>query len=76
MSSLTISLADDDFAFLKKFSAAQGISPSEFLASQARNLRRQLEQPLPPEIVAATGIILLEAEPTTDLLNHLERKHQ
>lgn len=47
----------------------------EFLARQARNLRKQLEKPLPPEIRAATGIIAREVDSKTDYLNHMESKH-
>jgi hypothetical protein len=48
----------------------------EFLARQARNLRRQLEKPLPPEIVAASGIIAAEVDAKTGHLDHLQRKHR
>ncbi len=47
----------------------------EFLARQARNLRRQLEKPLPPEIVAASGIIATDLDSKSELLDHLQRKH-
>jgi hypothetical protein len=76
MSTITVSLADEDLAFLQRFSEAQGTSVGEFLARQARNLRRQLEKPLPPEIVAASGIIAAEMDTKTEHLDHLQRKHQ
>ena len=34
----------------------------EFLARQARSLRKQLEKPLPPEIIAASGIIARDVD--------------
>jgi hypothetical protein len=68
MSTITGSLAVEDLAFLQRFSEAQGTSAGEFLARQARNLRQQLEKPLPPEIVAASGIIAGDVDAKTDLL--------
>ena len=47
----------------------------EFLARQARNLRRQMEKPLPPEIVAASGIIAVDVDAKTEHLDHLQHKH-
>jgi len=76
MSTITVSLADDDLAFLQRFSEAQETSAGEFLARQARNLRRQLEKPLPPEIVAASGIIAGHADVENGHLDHLQRKHR
>lgn len=76
MSTITVSLADEDLAFLQRFSEAQGASVGEFLARQARSLRRQLEKPLPPEIVAASGIIASEVDSENEHLNHLLRKHR
>ena len=35
-----LSLADEDLAFLQRFSEAHGTSAGEFLARQARNLRQ------------------------------------
>jgi hypothetical protein len=76
MSTITVSLADEDLAFLQRFSEAQGTSVGEFLARQARNLRQQLERPLPPEIVAASGIIAGDADAKTEHPDHLQRKHR
>lgn len=76
MSTITVSLADEDLAFLQRFSEAQGTSVGEFLARQARSLRRQLEKPLPPEIVAASGIIAGAADVENEHVNHLQRKHR
>jgi hypothetical protein len=76
MSTITISLANEDLAFLEQFSEAHGTSVGEFLAQQARNLRQQLEKPLPPEIVVASGIIAAEVDAKTDQQDHLQRKHR
>ncbi len=76
MSTITVSLADEDLAFLQRFSEAQGTSVGEFLARHARSLRRQLEKPLPPGIVAASGIIAADVDSETAHLDHLQRKHR
>lgn len=76
MSTVTVSLADEDLAFLQRFSEAQGTSVGKFLARQARSLSRQLEKPLPPEIVAASGIIAGAADVENEHVHHLQRKHR
>ena len=48
MSTITVRLPDEDVAFLRNFSAAQGTSAEAFLARQARNLREHLQRPLRP----------------------------
>jgi hypothetical protein len=73
MSTITITLADDDLAFLRRFSKAQGISAEEILARQARGLRRQLER---PATSAASGIFAGDVEASTDYPDHIERKHR
>ena len=74
MSTVTVSLADEDLAFLQRLSEAQGTSVGEFLARHARSLRRQLERPLPPEIVAASGIIASDVDSETEHMDHLPVK--
>jgi hypothetical protein len=76
MSTITVTLADDDLAFLRRFSQAQGISAEEILARQARSLRRQLERPLTSDVVAASGIFAVNAEPRQAFTEYQERKHQ
>ena len=76
MSTVMVSLAEEDLAFLKKYSDAQGTSVGEFLARQARSLRKQLEKPLPPEIVSASGIINGAVDSKAEYLNHMEAKHR
>ena len=76
MSTITVSLADEDLAFLQRFSETQGTSAGEFLARHARSLRQQLERPLPPEIVAASGIMVGEVDARAEHLDYLQRKHR
>ncbi len=76
MSIITVTLPDDDLAFLRSFSKAQGTSAEEILARQARSLRRQLERPLPPTTTAASGIISGDVEASKAYSDHIERKHR
>ncbi len=75
MSTITVPLSDEDFAFLREFSAAQGTSAEAFLARQARNLREHLQRPLQPEVMGATGIIPPEIAGEETYRGHLEKKH-
>ena len=70
-----VPLPDEDFAFLRHFSAAQGTSAEAFLARQARNLREHLQRPLPPAVLRATGIIPPEVAGEESHREHLEKKH-
>jgi hypothetical protein len=75
MSAITVSLPDDDLAFLRDFSASQGTSAEAFLARQARNLREHLQRPLQPEVMRATGIIAWAVTGEEAHREHLEKKH-
>ena len=74
VSTITIPLSEEDLKFLRHYASALGTSAEAFLAHQARNLRRRLQQPLPPEVSAATGIIAPRATEQQHL-DHLEKKH-
>jgi hypothetical protein len=76
MSTITVSIEDEDLAFLREFSKAQGTSPEEFLARQARGLRKLLNRPLPPSIMAASGIIRSDVSAREAHREWLERKQQ
>lgn len=75
MSTITVALPEDDLAFLRDFSAAHGTSPEEFLARQARNLRENLQLPLPPTVIRATGIIASEIAAEEVYRAHVAEKH-
>jgi hypothetical protein len=75
MSTITVRLPDEDFAFLRNFSAAQGTSAEAFLARQARNFRERLQRPLPSEVLQATGILTPEVPGEETYREHLEKKH-
>jgi len=76
MSTITLSLPEEDLAFLRALSKAQGTSPEELLARQARNLRRRMESGLPGEITNATGIINAEVDAEKELEEHFDRKYR
>ena len=76
MSTITVTMADEDLAFLRRFSQEQGTSAEELLARQARRLRQQLERPLPPATAAASGIIEGEVNASEAYQDHLDRKHR
>jgi hypothetical protein len=75
MTTITIRLPDEDFAFLRDYSAAMGTSAEVFLARQAHNLREHLQQPLRPEVLNATGVILPIIDGIESHRDHLEKKH-
>jgi len=75
MSTITIPLPDEDLAFLRAWSEAQGISAEAFLARQAHNLREHLQRPLEADLAAASGIIAPEIAAEETYQEHLEKKH-
>jgi hypothetical protein len=75
MSTIMVPLPDEDLAFLRDFSAAQGTSAEAFLARQARNLREHFQQPLRPEVLRATGIVPPDVAGEESHRKHLEEKH-
>ncbi len=74
MSTITVPLPDEDLNFLRSYTSAQGTSAEAFLAQQARNLREHLQRPLPPKVLAASGIIASGAG-EQEHREHLEKKH-
>jgi hypothetical protein len=75
MSTITIRLPEEDIAFLRNFSAAQGTSAEAFLARQARNLREHLQRPLRPEVLRATAFLPPEIAGEDTHREHLDHKH-
>ena len=75
MSTITVPMPDEDLAFLRAYSEAQGLSPEAFLAQQAHNLRAHLQNPLQAEVARATGIISAELDGPEAHRSHLTRKH-
>jgi len=75
MSTIMVRLPDEDFAFLRDFSAAQGVSAEEFLARQTRNLREHLHRPLHPGVLSATGINQPQIAGEETHREYLQKKH-
>ena len=62
--------------FCKGFQKRKERRWASFWRGQARSLRRQLEVPLPPEIIAASGIITGDVDSKNEILEHVQRKHR
>jgi hypothetical protein len=75
MSTLTIPMPEEDIAFLRAYSAAQGISAEALLARQAHSLREHLQRPVHPVVGAASGIIAVGVAGEEAHRAHLEKKH-
>ncbi len=75
MSTLTVPMPEEDLAFLRAYSQAQGISAEALLARQARSLREQLQRPVHPEVQAASGIIPANVAGEEAHRTHLAAKH-
>ena len=75
MSTLTIPLPDEDLAFLRAYSAAQGISAEALLARQARSFREHLQRPVHPDVAAASGVISAGVASEEARRAHVEKKH-
>ena len=68
-------MPDEDLAFLRAYSAAQGTSAEAFLAQQARHLREHLQRPIHHNVATATGIISPEVAGEDAHRRHLDQKH-
>ena len=75
MLTLTVPMPDEDLAFLRAYSAAQGISAEALIAQHARNLREHLQRPVHSEVAAAIGIISPEVAGEEAHRRHLDQKH-
>ena len=75
MSTITISLPEEDLAFLRAYSRERGISAEAVLARQTHNLREHLQQPPHPDVAAASGVIVPTGEGAQKHKDHLEKKH-
>lgn len=77
MSTITISIADDDLAFLNVWAQEQGTTVEAFFSKEAANLRQHLGTPLHPLLVKASGVIkTAEAEGNDQHQEYLEAKYQ
>jgi hypothetical protein len=75
MSTLTIPIPEEDLAFLRAYSEAQGTSAEALLARQARSLREHLQKPVHPVVKAASGIISASVAGEKAYHAHLEAKY-
>lgn len=68
-------MPDEDIAFLRAYSAEQGISAEELLARQAHNLREHIQRVPHPDVAGASGIISPDVAGEDDYRTYLEKKH-
>ncbi len=76
MSTITVSLPDEDLAFLLAWSRDHGTSPEAILAKQARYLREELEKPSHPDVVPATDIIPAKFQGSTSIKKITEEEEE
>jgi hypothetical protein len=76
MSHISISLPDEDLAFLRVFAKAQGDSAEGLLARHARNLRLHLQTALHPDVQTASGVFSATGEPLAKFYDEMALKHQ
>jgi hypothetical protein len=75
VSTITIELLDEDLAFLRSWSKEHATSVEALLAQQVRNLREQVQRPLHPDVVAATGIISPDVNAGKAYHEYIEKKY-
>ncbi len=75
MSTLNVTLTDEDMEFLRAVAERSGASPEEFVARQASLMRERYLRPLHPDVKALSGIISYDGDARTDYLEHQMRKH-
>ncbi len=73
---ITIPMPEEDLAFLRAYSDAQGTSSEAFLARHAHNLRRHLELPAEDPVKAATGIVSPSVGAREAHREQLDKKHR
>jgi hypothetical protein len=76
MSTISIPLPDEDLHFLRSFAEGQGTTVEQFFARHARALRLNLQAALHRDVTAATGVLQSSADPQSDHVEYLERKHR
>jgi hypothetical protein len=75
VSTITICLPEEDLAFLRAYSQLRGTSAEELLARQTHNLRTHLQQPLHPDVMAATDVIMPVQNGEQEHRDYLDGKH-
>jgi len=75
MTPLAVPVTEEDFNFLQTWASKQGITVESFLAKQVHTLRLQLQQPIHPAVLSATGVLDQTANGKAEHLDHLAQKH-
>ena len=76
MSTITIPMPEEDLSFLRAYSNSLGTSAEAFLAQQAHNLRRHLQQPIQGDVRDASGIVSPGLDAEQAYRDHLDKKHR
>lgn len=76
VSTITIPIPEEDLSFLRAYSSALGTSAEAFLAQQAHNLRRHLQQPIQHDVAEASGTISPGISAARAYWEHLDKKHR
>ena len=76
MSTITIPMPEEDLSFLRAYSSSLGTSAEAFLAQQAHNLRRHLQQPIQRDVRDASGIVSPGLDAEQAYRDHLDKKHR
>ena len=76
MSTITIPMPEEDLSFLRAYSNSLGTSAEAFLAQQAHNLRRHLQQPIQGAVRDASGTISPGLDAEQAYRDHLDKKHR
>lgn len=75
MTVLSVPMAEEDFTFLRTWASKHGTTVESFLAEQAHTLRIQLQQPIHPAVISATGVLEKVSDEKAEHLERLEKKH-
>ncbi len=75
MSTISVSIPEDDFNFLRALADSDGTTPEAFLARQTRLLRERFQRPLHPDVVALSGIVKADVNEKQAYHDYMEKKH-
>ena len=75
MTLLAVPVTEEDFNFLQTWASKQGTTVESFLAEQAHTLRLQLQKPIHPAVLSASGVLEQTANAKAEHFDHLAQKH-
>ena len=72
---LAVPVTEEDFNFLQTWASKQGTTVESFLAEQAHTLRLQLQKPIHPAVLSASGVLEQTANTKAEHFDRLAQKH-